>query len=185
MSLPGIFSLNACYLLRGRSNMGVELRTLHLLSRYCTSSAMPTALFAYYFWDRAPHYAWAGLDHDPPIYASLCSWAEWHHAHLLVEMGNLENFLPGLPWTIILPISTSWIARITSLSHHAWWMCIIFTQQNLCSLISWCVRNCHLVKGYTICHDAHCHYHQCAHSVGYWKLRRFWFSPEISSLDTE
>jgi hypothetical protein len=26
------------------------------------------------FWDRVSLYSWASLLHDPPIYASLCSW---------------------------------------------------------------------------------------------------------------
>jgi hypothetical protein len=41
-----------------------------------------------------------------------------HHTQLLlVEMRSLKSFCLGWTWTAFLPISASWIARITCMSH--------------------------------------------------------------------
>jgi hypothetical protein len=59
------------------------------------------------------------LDCNPHIYASRVAGMTvmHHHILLLVEMGSL-HFLPGLTLTLILPIATSQVARITGMSHH-------------------------------------------------------------------
>jgi hypothetical protein len=49
----------------------VELRSLYLLGKFFPTWAMPPAFFALlFFWDGVSLYAWAGLDCDPPVYAS-------------------------------------------------------------------------------------------------------------------
>jgi hypothetical protein len=43
-------------------------------------------------------FAWVDLDHHPPIYSSLIAGMTDTHcyAYLLVEMGGITNFFPGL-----------------------------------------------------------------------------------------
>jgi hypothetical protein len=40
-----------------------------------------------------------------------------HFSQVILEMRGLSNHLPGLAWTMFLPISTSQVAKITSMSH--------------------------------------------------------------------
>jgi hypothetical protein len=67
-----------------------DIRASHLQGRSCTISAtlpilLPWLLLRY----RVSRFAWAGLNHDPLIYASLSSWDVRHvppHAAFSVEM---------------------------------------------------------------------------------------------------
>jgi hypothetical protein len=63
-----------------------------------------------------------------------------------LEMSGWSYFLPRLPWTTTLPISTPQIARITGVSHHAW--------PNLKVLFfSLCLRGTHYSETYVnFCH---------------------------------
>jgi hypothetical protein len=73
-------------------------------------------------WVRVSLYTQTGLDHSSPICASWCSWDDrWVPLHTAIDWdGVLGTFCLGWPWTTILPISTSLVARIIDLSHHAW-----------------------------------------------------------------
>jgi hypothetical protein len=73
-----------------------------------------------YFWDKVWLYGWTSVDGDPLIYASLCRWDDRLMPPYLDFIGwdGFLNFLPGLPGTMIFPISTSWVARIAGLSHY-------------------------------------------------------------------
>jgi hypothetical protein len=69
-------------------------------------------------------FAWADLDLDPSIYAFCSSWDNMdmphHHDLLLVEVGEgLANCLPRPTWNYNPPnlISTSWVFRMTVVSH--------------------------------------------------------------------
>jgi hypothetical protein len=61
---------------------------------------------------------------------SRCSTA-WatppvHFALVILEMGVPWTICPGWPWTVILPISTSQVARITGVSHcHSVWLHVL------------------------------------------------------------
>jgi hypothetical protein len=70
------------------------------------------------------------------ISASYVAYKDSHLcAQLLVNRGSLEFFCPDWPWTSILPISVSWIAMITDLSHR----CLpskIFEYLGVC-LLAW------------------------------------------------
>jgi hypothetical protein len=78
-----------------------------------------SSFYIVYFWERRPLHAQAGLDCNPPICASLGSWDD--RCKTLCSAidwdGVLWIFCPFWPWTMILLISTSYIARITGLSH--------------------------------------------------------------------
>jgi hypothetical protein len=68
-------------------------------------------------------YTLVGLSHDLPIYTSYIvgMTGACHQAQLLAKMGISWMFLPGLTlWTMILPMSASWVARITGMRHYAW-----------------------------------------------------------------
>jgi hypothetical protein len=39
-----------------------------------TQATFPSPFCIGYFWNRVLHYAWVGLDCDPPTCASPCSW---------------------------------------------------------------------------------------------------------------
>jgi hypothetical protein len=71
-----------------------------------------TSLFCCgYFWDGVSLYA--DLDHDPPIYASLCGYMPlW----LAIGWDRVSQTF-SLGW--ILPISASQVARIIGLNHRA------------------------------------------------------------------
>jgi hypothetical protein len=66
---------------------------------------MPPALYALTIFRAGCHvYAWAGLDIDPPIYASLVAGMTGAHHHAqsffffkLVEMVSLRTFCLGWP----------------------------------------------------------------------------------------
>jgi hypothetical protein len=62
---------------------------------------MPLVLFALFTF-----YAWAGLDHDPPICASLCSWDDRHiPLHPATGWDGVSwTFCPGCPEATIIPI---------------------------------------------------------------------------------
>jgi hypothetical protein len=88
----------------------------HSISLFCVG----------YFWDRSSLWAWAGLDHGPPICPSHVAgmtgcttifrcWLRW----------GLANFCQGWPQNMILWISVSQEARITGLSHHTWPVCVV------------------------------------------------------------
>jgi hypothetical protein len=75
--------------------LGFELRALCLLGQGCaTWATLPAALSALVTFEIEFHfYAWAGLNHNPPIYASCVTGVTdtCHHAHLLlVEKGSWE-----------------------------------------------------------------------------------------------
>jgi hypothetical protein len=53
---------------------------------------------------------------DPPIYAPCVAGMIGHHTKLLVEMGSLDLFCLDSPWTVILLIFASPVARITGVS---------------------------------------------------------------------
>lgn len=61
----------------------------------------------------------AGLDHDLLSYAShIAVMTNLQQCALpLVEIGSWKVFCPDCHWTVILPISTFQLAKITSLSH--------------------------------------------------------------------
>jgi hypothetical protein len=72
----------------------VHYHLSHTLSPFCFG----------YFWDRILHYAWAGLDHVPPIYAShIVGMISTHHCAqlLLVAMRSPKLFAQvGVkPWS--------------------------------------------------------------------------------------
>jgi hypothetical protein len=83
-------------------------RTLYYL-RQSTSS------FCFgYFWDRVSLYAWTGLDHGLPIYASLHSGKD-RYMLLYPAIGwdkVLQTFCLGWPKTDIFPISAFQVSRI-------------------------------------------------------------------------
>jgi hypothetical protein len=56
---------------------------------YCLSHA-PSPFCFHYFWDRVSLYAWAGLNRDLPIYASIVDGITGmcHHIQLLNEMAS-------------------------------------------------------------------------------------------------
>jgi hypothetical protein len=66
-------------------------------------SQVPSPFCFGYFWDRVLC-AWSGLDPNPPNFAG------WHWV--------LPTFCLGWPWNVIFPVSASWVARITDLSHY-------------------------------------------------------------------
>jgi hypothetical protein len=103
--------------------IGIKFRTLFLLGKCSTTWDMTPSLFASgYFWDMVLFYAWSGLVQDHLICASLSSWGWQVHpttpSHWLRWV--LWTFCLGWPWTAILPISSSQIARIAGLSHYTW-----------------------------------------------------------------
>jgi hypothetical protein len=74
-----------------------------------------------YCWDRVLLYSGASLACNPPIYASQ---NRWDHKHMPLYPatgwdGVFWTFCLGWPWTVILLISTSRVARITDLIHSA------------------------------------------------------------------
>jgi hypothetical protein len=73
------------------------------------------------FNDRILLYTQAGLDHNPPICVSHIAGGD-KHVPPCPAIGwdvVLWMFCPDWPWTAILPISTSWVTRVTVLSHCA------------------------------------------------------------------
>jgi hypothetical protein len=54
--------------------------------------------------------------------SNLCFPAHWYavHHHAIGWDEVSQTFWQGLPWTRILPISASQVAKITGLSQHAW-----------------------------------------------------------------
>jgi hypothetical protein len=65
-------------------------------------------------------------------------WQVCHHAQLFsVEMGFCKLFCPGWPWTVILSISVSQVARITGESHQCLvviWFWKRTSSTNICQL---------------------------------------------------
>jgi hypothetical protein len=92
----------------------IELKVWYLLGRCFSTWATPPALSVLaIFLDRVFIYAW---DTCIKIFLVVLLWAAgmtgvYHHTHPLVS----QNFLP---WSVILLISASQVARITGLSNH-------------------------------------------------------------------
>jgi hypothetical protein len=92
--------------------LGIELMSLYSLGTYFTIWAIPSV-----FLER-------GLCFLPGLQFSyvclhLCVITEvWHHFWLIDWDWVLLNFCLGSPWTLILPISVSQVARITGMSYH-------------------------------------------------------------------
>jgi hypothetical protein len=92
-----------------------------------TLTTLPAPFFALVkckkilFWDKILLYDWVGLDHNAPIFASLCNWDDRCVPPCLVIGwdGVLWTFCLGWLQTKILLISTSQVARIIGLNHHA------------------------------------------------------------------
>jgi hypothetical protein len=70
-------------------------------------------------WVRSCFLVWANLDHDPLIYASHCSWNDRQSPlYLAIGWDRVSwTICPGWPWTVILLISASQVARITCVRH--------------------------------------------------------------------
>jgi hypothetical protein len=95
--------------------LGFELKTLHLLGRHSTAWAVPPILFALV--ESSSHFfALAGLDQDPPTYASHIGMTATMPSFLCWNK-VLLTFCPGWPQTAILLISTSHVARTIGMSH--------------------------------------------------------------------
>jgi hypothetical protein len=89
-----------------------ELRALHLLDRCSTTSAIHQSFLL-----GSCTYAWAILDNNPTIYTSLVAeiTAVCHHTQAYWLRWGLAIF--SQPWTTILSISASQLARIKGMSH--------------------------------------------------------------------
>jgi hypothetical protein len=99
---------------------GVWLRTSCSLGRCSTTWAKPPALFTLVILEIVSISAQAGLDDEPPIYASGSSWDDRcmpPYPALSVEMKSHKFFCLGWPWTVILLNSASCIAGMTG-AHH-------------------------------------------------------------------
>jgi hypothetical protein len=92
--------------------LGLARQVLYHLSH----SASPFCVG--YFWGRVSLYTWAGLQYDS-ICASQHSWDDSHFAQPFSWDVVMQTFCPEWPWTAILLISTSWVARSTGLNHCA------------------------------------------------------------------
>jgi hypothetical protein len=105
----------------GESNGGWTQGFALVRQAYYHLSNSVASFCAGYFWDRVSLYAWVVMDCDSPICASSDSW-EWQMCATIPGIdhdGGLVNFLLDWSWTMILPISTFQVARITGLSHCA------------------------------------------------------------------
>jgi hypothetical protein len=66
------------------------------------------------FWDRVSHLCLGIMDHSSvdrsvPLHPAFIGWH-----------GASQTFCLGWPWTAVLLISASQVARVIGLSHHAW-----------------------------------------------------------------
>jgi hypothetical protein len=114
--------------------LGFELKLSYTSSYTSTTWAMPPASPSFphsgYFWDRVSLFAWAGLDYNLPIYTSQSSWDDrcsLPHQAFFVEK---QTFCLGWPWTTILLILASWVARIIGLSYCAHLKSVLDTASN-------------------------------------------------------
>jgi hypothetical protein len=97
------------------SNVDFELKASHWQALYHLSHA-PSPLSLGIFSDRVFHFLpGARLDHKPLTYISHISGM----TGLFVEMGISLTFCLGWSQSAILPVSTSLVARISSVSHWA------------------------------------------------------------------
>jgi hypothetical protein len=55
--------------------------------------------------------------HLPSRYSLVSTTPPVHFALVTLEMGLSQSITPGYPWTVILPISASQVARITGVNH--------------------------------------------------------------------
>jgi hypothetical protein len=110
------FSLSLFFLIV----LGFELRASCLGHLSDTSSPFCFS----YFSDRISCFGWGWPE---PWLSYLHLLSSWYYTHisttscLFVEMGGvLLSFCPCWPWLLILPVSASWIARITSMRYLTW-----------------------------------------------------------------
>jgi hypothetical protein len=99
--------------------LGVVLRTFHLTERYSTTWVTPLAPFALVI-------IFEGLTLWPGqttillfVLAYVTGMTDTHQpCPVIGKNGLLRTFCQGWPWIEIIPISTTQVTRITSLSHH-------------------------------------------------------------------
>jgi hypothetical protein len=91
-----------------------------IATKHSSTWATPPTLFALVIFEIGP-YTQARLDCDPSISAPCHGWDDRHlplYPVFIDWVEVLRTFFPSWPQIPVLSISTSWIARITSMCHH-------------------------------------------------------------------
>jgi hypothetical protein len=100
---------------------GVVRKPLHLSLYHLPPWATPPAALVFsYFLNRVQQSSWPGLWASYLLPAQL----RWQACATTLSFywlrGVSLTFCSDLPWTMILPISASWVAKITDVSYHTW-----------------------------------------------------------------
>jgi hypothetical protein len=115
--------------------LGFEIKASNLQGSHLSHSTSPFGVG--YFWNRVSLYVWSGLDSNSPVCIScIAGWSVPPCLAFSVEMGSRELFCLFRPQCLILPISTSLIAGMTTLNHCTQLIFTFFTHV----LLSWLLR---------------------------------------------
>jgi hypothetical protein len=104
------------------SVLGIEIKTSHLLGRYSTTWVIHSAFF--FLLSLFLKLGLTFCSGQSGLWSScLCFPNSWDDRCVSPQPGFINRygvmwtFLPSWPWTVILPISASQVARISRLSH--------------------------------------------------------------------
>jgi hypothetical protein len=122
-------------------NTGVWIHGLTLLGRCSTTWATPPVFFALVIFEIRSHiYAWAGLDHDPSIYACCIGWDDrlMPPGPAFYWLGwNLMNFLPRLASNCNPPH----LCLLSSQDYRRELLCPVISLNNILSVRAWRLFN--------------------------------------------